>query len=192
MSNLLLQQIPLSSNRILSELVEEFLPQIIGASYSLISNDLPYEGHHILALNSDDKPVLLSCDHQDGGRAFLNALAVLDGLERDRAWLFRLYPALFTGDAYYHGKFRPQDLRLITLAPTLPPGAVHLCRRFPALSCRIARAMEVNGEIGLFIEPEAQIAFVQQELQEAESAKIKPFRSGVATLTEEEKRYFST
>ncbi len=192
MSNMFLQQVTLSSSRILLELVEEFLPQVIGTPYSLISNDLPYEGHHILVLDSSDKPVLLSCDHQDGGSAFLNALAVLDGLNRDRAWLFRLYPALFTGDAYYHGNFRPEDIQLITLAPTLPPGMAQLCRRFPALSCRVAQAMEVNGEIGLFIEPEALMAFDPSAMHEAETAAIKPFRSGTVTLTEEETRYFNS
>jgi len=186
-----IRQIPLSSNQILLELVYESLDQFLGKSHTVISDDLPYDGNHILALDSNNKAILLCCDNRDGGRALLNGLMVLDGLTSNRAWLYRLYPALFKEHSNNPGGFKLENIRLMILAPTPPPGGAYLNHLCPSLIYFLARALEINGEIGLFLDKQ-EVSISSEECQDTTPEPIvaHPFRSATLSLTEEEETYF--
>ncbi len=189
--NMHIRQIPLSSNQVLLELVYESLDQFLGKSHTVISTDLPYEGNHILALDANNKAVLLCCDSRDGGRALLNGLMVLDGLTSNRAWFYRLYPALFKEHSNNPGGFQLENIRLMILAPTPPPGGTYLNRLCPSLIFFLARALEINGEIGLFLEKqEAATAGADSQDSAPESSVIHPFQDATPSLTEEEEAFF--
>ncbi len=180
-----IRQIPLSSNQLLLELIQESLEHIIGTPHTLISNKLPYEGHHLLALDAEDKPVLLCCDNRDGGRALLSALGVLEGLAGNRGWLYRLYPGIFQNDGRHGSVFRIDDMRLIILAPTPPPGGDCLRKAFPRLSCFLTHALEINGEIGLYIEQQGAAESAPATPGEG-GVPLNPFRNTPVSLTAEE------
>ncbi len=181
-----IRQIPLSSNQLLLELVEESLEHILGPGHRLLANKLPYDGHHLLALDGEETPTLLSCDNRAGGRALLHALAVLEGINDNRGWLYRLYPGIFRGEGGHTGRqggtFRVDDLRLVILAPTAPPGGEYLYRALPRLRCFLAQALEINGEIGLYLEPHGPAGRVSRE----DDTPIDPFRNSPSLLSPEE------
>ncbi len=177
-----IRQIPLSTSQLLLELVQESLDHILGTGHTLISNKLPYAGHHLLALDPQDTPCLLSCDNRDGGHALLSALAAMEGLAENRGWLYRLYPGMFRNDGQHGSTLRLESMRLIILAPTAPPGGDYLYRAFPRLDCFLTHALEINGEIGLYIEPHRR----QTGAQAPDHATLNPFRTSPAALTAEE------
>lgn len=189
-----LKTIALTSDEILQELVTDTLPQILGESFELITNDLPFEGNHLLCLDADKHPAVVSYDGRDGGRALLAGLAVIEGLSDNRGMLYRLYPALFRGHPPGNGAgFRSEDLRLIVLAPLALPGMAYLKHAFPALTARTFRILEVDGNIGLLIEaPQHDAGDVAAGTDVP--APVAPFRSGISeepTLSAQEERYFA-
>ena len=178
-----IRQIPLSSSQLLLELIQESLEHILGPDHTLISNKLPYKGHHLLALDGGGRPCLLSCDNRDGGRALLSALGVLEGLAQNRGWLYRLYPDIFRPDGGHGSAFHLDDMGLYILAPCLPPGGDYLHRALPRLRCFLTHALEVNGEIGLYIEPQEPAGTAPRA---ARDLPLNPFREAPAALTPEE------
>ncbi len=181
-----IRQIPLSSNQVLFELVYESLDQFLGKPHTVVSNDLPYEGNHILALDATGKPALLCCDSRDGGRALMNGLNVMEGLSGNRAWFYRLYPALFKENGNNRGGFQMENIRLMILAPTPPPGGAYLKRICPSLTYFLVRALEVNGEIGLFLESQKEGELGDTAL---DTTTINPFREATPALSEEEEAF---
>lgn len=150
--NVRLRDLTLTTDEILRELIAESLPQVLGEGCRLISDDLPFEGRHLLCLDAAGRPALVTWDGRDAGRALLAGLAVIDGLSANRGLLYRLFPALFHGQP--HGTaLRSEDLRLVVLAPRALPGAAYLQQAFPALSARSFRIVEVDERLGLLLEP---------------------------------------
>lgn len=187
-----LRPVSLTADEILEELVTDSLPNILGSPHEVIASSLPFEGNHILALDAAQRPTLVSYDGRDGGRALLTGLGVLEGLTENRAIFCRLYPGLFTKGGGDGPMFRIEDVRLITLSPTPPPGGVHLQQALPSLYPHTFRLLEVDGEIGLLLEaplPRAQMAGTSGET--APPAPKAPFRTGTTALSAEEERYFA-
>ncbi|MGE0370500.1 MAG: hypothetical protein AB7Q01_01285 [Gammaproteobacteria bacterium] len=186
-----LKSIALTSDQILRELISDSLPHILGAGCTVVSNDLPFDGNHLLCLDADRRPVLVTFDARDGGRALLAALAAIEGLSDNRGMLYRLYPALFQRDPPHRGAvFRSEDLRLVVLSPQAPPAAAYLAHAFPALSAQTFRILEVDGDIGVLIEPALRGTVPAGAVPPETSA---PFRSGpesVVELTAQEERHF--
>lgn len=183
-----LRTVALTSDEILRELVTDSLTSILGEGHEIISDNLPFDGHHILALNSERRPVLLAYDSRDGGRALLAGLAAIDGLSDNRAMLYRLYPALFRGNRDSSAIFRIEDMQLAVLAPKALPGGHYLRQAFRNLSIHTFRILEVDGKIGLLIEAPREDATGAQP-QPHGPAKAA-FRPGHLGLTPEEDGYF--
>jgi len=149
--SLKIKSVPIKSNDYLLELVTEALPEILGSSYELVSDDLPFDGKHILALNAKKQPFVISCDHHDGGRALLSGLTVLEGLLENRAMTERLYPNVF--NSHDQSQIRIEDTQLIILSPNPPPGGPYLTHALNCLSFYTFHALQIDDRIGLFIEP---------------------------------------
>lgn len=147
-----LRTLSLTSDEILKELVTDSLPHILGSDYEVISDNLPFEGNHVLALDSERQPTVVAYDARDGGRALLSGLAVIEGLTDNRAMLYRLYPALFRGTQQNGSIFRVEEMRLAVLSSQPPPGGAYLEHAFRSLSVYTFRILEVDGKIGLLIE----------------------------------------
>lgn len=187
-----LRTIPLTSDEILQELVTDSLPHILGASSEIISNNLPFEGNHLLCLDAGKHPTVVTYDSRDGGRALLAGLAVIEGLSDNRGMLYRLYPSLFTGNPQRNSTiFRSEDLRLVILSAKAPPGVDYLAHAFPALTAYTFRILEVDGRIGLLIEPlRRDTAQSSVPGASAPPPSHAEFRTGDTELSPEEERYF--
>ena len=181
-----IKPISLSSDEILIELIRDSLDHLLSAGYEVVADNLPFEGHHLLVLDDKHRPVIVSCDLRDGGRALLHGLAVVEGLTGHRGMLYRLYPSLFGNDPEHRFNFRQDDARLIVLAPRRPPGGRYLRRAFPFLSIYTFQTLEVGDQVGLLIEGEPPI----EESRETRAETVPPFRNGTQTLTQEEEQYF--
>lgn len=183
-----LKTVTLTSDEILRELVTDSLSNLLGEGHEVISEKLPFDGHHILALNAERQPVLIAWDNRDGGRALLAGLAAIEGLGDNRAMLYRLYPALFRGNRDSSAIFRVEDMQLIVLAPKSPPGGSYLRQAFRNLSVHTFRILEVDGKIGLLIEtPRDDTGGTQTQARHPVKAS---FRAGQMTMTPEEDGYF--
>lgn len=183
-----LKTLALTSEQILRELIVDALPQVLGEESSVVSDDLPFEGRHLLCLDANRRPALVSFDARDGGRALLAGLLAVERLGDNRGLLYRLYPALFQGDG---GTLADGDLRLVLLAPEAPPGMGYLARAFPALSVYTFRVLDIGGEIGLLIDP---VASGQRADKRMPATQTAPFRCGLDAgqqLSAEEERYFA-
>jgi hypothetical protein len=188
-----LRPLSLTADEILDKLVRDSLPNILGSPHKVIASNLPFEGNHILTLDAAQRPALVSYDGRDGGRALLTGLGVLEGLTENQAILCRrLYPGLFTKSGSDGPMFGIEDVRLITLSPTPPPGGAHLQRALPSLYPYTFRLLEVDGEIALLLEaplPWAETAGTRGET--APAAPRATFRTGATALSAEEERYFA-
>jgi hypothetical protein len=185
-----LRTLPLTSDEILKELVAGSLPNIFGESFEVISDNLPFEGNHILALDSARRPTIISYDTRDGGRALLSGLAVIEGLTDNRAMLYRLYPALFRGNQQAGSIFRVEEMRLVVLASNPPPGGAYLAHAFRSLTVYTFRILEIDGKIGLLIEsPRPGEPGAVNPLSHTPTAR-PAFRPGGATLSPEEESFF--
>lgn len=185
-----LKAIPLTPDDILQELVLDSLPDMLGSPHEIIAPHLPFEGNHILALDPVWRPTVVSYHGCDGGRALLAGLGVLDALAHNRAILYRLYPKLFARHDGGGAILSLEDMRLIVLSPTPPPGRTFLERTLPAVSVYTFRTVEIDGEIGLLLDaspgPDAE-----------DTGGVPPprapgtgFRTGGVSLSAEEERYF--
>lgn len=186
-----LRTVPLTSDEILKELVIDSLPHMLGESYEVITNNLPFDGNHLLALDSRRQPTVVTYDNRDGGRALLAGLTVIEGLADNRAMLYRLYPALFRGDRRNGGIFRVEEIRLVLLSPTPPPGGVYLEQALRFVTVYTFRALEVDDTFGLLIESPRHDRGAEDIPGELPRTSPGPvFRSGEAELAAEEERYF--
>ena len=190
-ASLNIDTITLTSNDILQELVYQSLDRIIGGLHHVIARDLPVNGHHVLATDKQRRPVLVTFDPADGGRAFLSAMSALEHLQGNRAWLFRLYPSLFEQNQSTPHAIRLEDMRLILVAPEAPPGSILLRKMIPQLDIMTYQAISINGEIGLLLTDEQQ-----QRLDDAADSDdthddLPPFRQGHYLLNNREEEYFA-
>jgi hypothetical protein len=172
----------ITSDAVLTELILQTLDKIIGSPYRLIDRDLPFNiDHAILAINSEDHPVVISFNNQDGGQAFLNGLNTLAALEKHRACIFRLYPELFRNKQH---ALRSDDILLYILAPTLPPGSDYLRRIFTRLRIITFQSLLIDGEPGLLIDNQVGMPTQHQP------GDTDHFRSDTRSLNADETAFF--
>lgn len=130
----------------LPALLCEALETLLGPQSRVLDASPPWADSAIFALDGNERPVLVQYDMEDGGRALLAGFATLEKLERDLHWLTRSYPEFSQG--------RPLILPdLVIVSPAPPPGAVRLCGESPCLRCFTFRALQINEETGLLLEP---------------------------------------
>jgi hypothetical protein len=183
--------ITVESDDILIELARDSLEGILGTGYELVADNLPFDGNQILALDAERRPVIVSCDLRDGGRALLYGLAAMEGLAGHRAMLYRLYPTLFRSGTERGSIFRLEDARLIVLAPKRPPGGYYLDNAFPFLSIYTFRTVQVGDQLGLLIErcrPDQESEILGAP--NTRTAVTPNFRTGASGLSPEEELYF--
>jgi len=179
----------LDSNEDLHELVIQSMDQILGATYEVISAKLPFEGNHILVLDEENKPIVISYDNDDGGKALLSGIGVLEKLIINKELLYHLYPRLAEIMSSNDDVLSIEDILLIILAPRPIPGAHYLTKLLPNVSVYTHHTLKINDEIGLLIEsanPEIDDLFSINL-----SANYQPeFRTGRTNLNKEEEVFF--
>lgn len=188
-TSLNIKSIPVTSDYDLLELITDALPNILGSSYELVSDDLPFDGSHILALDGKRQPCVVSCDKHDGERALQSGLSVLDGLSEHRAIFRRLYPNVF--NHHNQSQLCIEDTHLIVLSPRPPPAASYLSHALSQLSFYTFRALQIDDRTGLLIEPCSSHMDNTEQLQDPITDKIShAFRGGETVLSKEETTYF--
>ena len=190
-ASLNIDAVTLTSNDILQELVYQSLDRIIGGQHHVITRDLPVSGHHVLATDKHHRPVLVTFDPADGGRAFLSAMSALEHLQGNRGWLFRLYPSLFEQHGGMPHAVRIEDMHLILVAPEAPPGSMLLRKMIPQLEILTFQAISINGEIGLLLSAESQHHTDDTVANDDQPEDLPPFRQGHHILNNREEEYFA-
>lgn len=180
----------LLSNDILQELIFQSIDRLIGKPHTIITRDLPFGDHYILAQNAQKQVALITFDLTDGGRALLAALAGLDHLKQHRAWLFRLYPSLFEERSGQQRALRVEDIQIIVVAPKPPPGHELLCKAMPQLSLFTFQALEIDGEIGLLLSAVDKETRLEVNHPSSKDTDLEPFRPTLAALNNEEEAFF--
>jgi len=178
------------SNDILQELVFQSLDRVIGSPHTIITGDLPYPGQHILALDQDKQPTLVSYDLHDSGRALLSGLSAMDGLVHNRSWLYRLYPALFSDQLNQNAALRIGDIKLAILSPEPIPGNLYIAMTLPNISMYTFQTLHADNNIGLLIEPLHEDTKPEKIKDTLEDIAFPQFREGVQQLDEEEEAFF--
>lgn len=177
----------INSDKILGDLIHQSLDKILGANHRIISRELPCCSNQVLlALDDNQRPSLLVFDHKDGGQALLSGLKTLDTLDRNSAWVQRVYPELFINN---NNTLRYEDIQLYILAPTFPPGSHYLKSGNSQLHTFTFQTLLVNGEMGLLITPLSVNTHKKIKL-ETSSPQINTFRSGMDKLEKSEEDYF--
>jgi hypothetical protein len=130
----------------LPALLFDALETLLGPQCRVLDASPPWADSAIFALDGNERPVLVHYDMEDGGRALLAGFATLEKLERELHWLARSYPEFSKGRSLIL-----PDLVIVSPAP--PPGAIRLCGENPRLRCFTFRALQINDETGLLLEP---------------------------------------
>jgi hypothetical protein len=188
---LIIKSVAITSDDDLLELVTDALPNLLGNSYELVSDDLPFDGNHILALDAKKQSFVISCDNHDGGRALQYGLSMLEGMSENREIIKRLYPTVF--NSHGQSQFRIEDTHLIVLSPNPPPGGAYLTHALSCLSFYTFHALQIDDRIGLFIEP----CFTHKDSTVRHRNPISDkiahdFRGGKTVLSQEETAFFQS
>ncbi|HFD80207.1 MAG TPA: hypothetical protein ENK05_07450 [Gammaproteobacteria bacterium] len=104
---------------------------------------LPWEAQAMLLADADQQPVVVSFDAEQARMALLNGLQLLEQLSAALPWINQVHDAL-------QQKQRPP--RLVVVSEDFPPGAREVLASCPSLKLFRYRALQVNGETGLWLE----------------------------------------
>jgi len=144
----------------LRQLILESLPQLLGNA----AQALPSTGHlpvdTLVAVDAYQRLWVVSFTTHDAGRVLLDGLAAQQQVRDLMPWMRQV--RLIGSNI--------EECSLLVLSPELPAGSLELCRR-AGVDWRRLRFLEVNGELGLLIEPgEATAAKLQPPIQTAAPA----------------------
>lgn len=174
----------------LRQLLLESLPQLLGSE----ARALPSTGHlpvdTVVALDAYQRLWVLSFNSHDPGRALLDGIAALQQV-RDLLPLLR-QARLVGAEA--------TECSLLILTAELPAGSAELARR-AGVEWRRLRCLEVNGELGLLIEPHEAAALQPPRPQPAavnpqavvpapQPATLTPLNRRENGLSPEEEAFF--
>lgn len=138
----------------LRQLLLESLPQLLGSE----AQALPSTGHlpvdTLVAVDTYQRLWVLSFTSHDPGRALLDGLSALQRIRDLLPWLRQA--RLVGADV--------EECSLLVLTPELPPGSAELCLR-AGVDWRRLRFLEVNGELGLLVEPGEPLVLKMSETQ---------------------------
>lgn len=162
----------------LRQLILESLPNLIGNEAQALPSAGSLPADTLVAIDSAQRLWVVSFSAEDAGAALLGGLAARREMRALLPWLRQV--GLISGMV--------TDCTLLILTPTLPAGAVELCRKGD-LEWRQMRFLEVNGEIGILTEPCESPPTTAARPQPAE---LKPLDrdTPAATLTPEEEAFF--
>ncbi len=162
----------------LRQLILESLPNLIGNEAQALPSAGSLPAGTRVAIQSPHSHWGGRLSAEDAGAALLGGLAARREMRALLPWLRQV--GLISGMV--------TDCTLLILTPTLPAGAVELCRKGD-LEWRQMRFLEVNGEIGILTEPCESPPTTAARPQPAE---LKPLDrdTPAATLTPEEEAFF--
>ncbi|MBZ0072919.1 MAG: hypothetical protein WCY26_11405 [Thiohalobacteraceae bacterium] len=162
----------------LRQLILDSLPHLIGAEAQALPSAGGLPDDTLMAVGADHRLWVVSFSAIDAGAALLDGLAARREIRALLPWLRQagLISNLAT------------DCTLLILTPTLPTGAVELCRKGD-LEWQQMRFLEVNGEIGILTEP---CEFPPATAARPQPAELKPLdrEPPKPTLTPEEEAFF--
>lgn len=151
----------------LRQLLLEALPQLLGTQ----AQALPSAGHmpidSLVAVDAYQRLWVLSFTTHEPGRALLDGMRALQQVRDLLPWLKQA--RLVSPEV--------EECSLLVLSPELPDGSTELCLR-AGIDWRRLRFLEVNGELGLLIEPAEPLSLQMSRTQTPGSAPPRP-----ATLT---------
>ena len=143
-SGLLVEEARIASPDAVRNLVTACLAHYRGLS-KILDWGLPCEGAPMLALDNENRPLLVVVGADDAQRALLAGLSAFDEVERSRPWLERLYPELSAAAV-------DRSLRLLMVVRELPPGATYLATRCRSIAFWTFRVLRMNGKTGVMID----------------------------------------
>lgn len=161
----------------LRQLILESLPNLIGNEAQALPSAGSLPADTLVAIDAAQHLWVVSFSADNPGNALLDGLAARREMRALLPWLRQA--GLISGMV--------TDCTLLILTPTLPAGAIELCRKGD-LEWRQMRFLEVNGEIGILTEPCESLPATAARPQPAE---LKPLdRETPAALTPEEEAFF--
>lgn len=162
----------------LQQLILESLPSLIGSEAQALPSAGNLPANTLVAIDAGQRVWVVSFSADNAGAALLDGLAARRELRALLPWLRQV--GLISGVI--------TDCMLLVLTPTLPVGALELCRKGD-LEWRQMRFLDVNGEIGMLTEPCESMPTAAARPQPAE---LKPLDrdTPAAALTPEEEAFF--
>lgn len=167
----------------LRQLLLESLPQLLGnAAHALPSAGLlPVDT--LVAVDAYQRLWVLSFTSHDPGQALLDGMRALQQVRDLLPWLKQA--RLVSPEV--------EECSLLVLSAELPEGSAELSLR-AGIDWRRLRFLEVNGELGLLIEPAEPLALQMAQTQpqtQPRPATLKPLdHSNGGTLSPEEETFF--
>ena len=128
----------------LRQLVSESLPQLLGQDAQALPSAGQMPIDTLVAIDAQQRLWVLSFSSEDPGRALLDGMAALQQIRDLLPWLRQVHAV---------GK-EVIECSLLVLTTEIPAGAAELSLR-AGLDWRRLRFIEVNGELGLWVEPNA-------------------------------------
>ena len=177
------------SEQALHELITHTLDKIIGPNYELITAQLPFDGNHILAMNVENRPVVISHDKDDGGMALLSGIAALEKLTSDSNLIYRSYPRLAEISPSSDDLLTTEAVQLVILSPREVPGTMYLNKVLHNISFYTYHVLKINDDIGLYIETSNSNDDEKYSIN-LQSAPQAEFRTGRTNLSKEEELFF--
>lgn len=163
----------------LRQLLLESLPQLLGST----AQALPSAGHlpvdTLVAVDAYQRLWVLSFTTHDPGHALLDGMRALQQVRDLLPWLKQA--RLVSPEV--------EECSLLVLTPELPEACTELCLR-AGIDWRRLRFLEVNGELGLLIEPADPLP-LQMAQNAPRPATLKPVgRDSGGKLSPEEEAFF--
>lgn len=139
-----IQTIELQDREELRALLLDAAEELAGPGAGVLEPRLPWDGHPILLVDAEQRPVLVSFDNLNAQASLLSGLNATEMLSTALPWLNRIYEAL--GEKQLAPK-------LVVVSRDAPPGSDPVLNQCACLRLFQFRALRVNGETGLLLEP---------------------------------------
>ncbi len=133
--------------------------ELVGPGSSVLEPMLPWDGHPILLVDAECRPVLVSFDRDNSQAALLSGLRASDQLTLALPWVNQVYAAL---------KQQQQPPRLIVVSAEPPPGNRAVLTDSQTITLLTCRVLRVNEDTGVLLEQ------VDREPRPAEVATATP------------------
>lgn len=146
---------------------------------------LPWQGEPILAMDSQHRPLILSFDTHDTGRALVNGLRAMEQAWLHHPLLSRVHPELFDHQAWGH-------LQLLLILPE-PLPSIPLFANNREILLYTFQCLTVDGDLAILIEPQekTESVFLARPPIVSEAPKTPPTLQKTE-LDTEEKRFFQS
>lgn len=144
-----IRSVKISSEKVLRSLIISNL-HLLFDSYKILDDELPIPGAPMLIMNAMQQPVLIVFDIESASQALVKGLNAQGFIKEHRQLLGRL-----TSMASLATQGAPS---LMIIAPEPLPGLDYLQQKSLPVMAKTFRALSVNGEMAILIEPDEIIA----------------------------------